>query len=626
MRKLIPLFIINFCFTAIVVAQTTRPAQTAQAKARFQKLIDSIRKAHPTGRPWAFGNKFIFAFNSYGVVNPFAPNSLFIYPVEDTNLWQVQFLAKVGDKRSFDSLAKTHPQLGKQVMLPNSKILLGVKLNPLLEKYRKGILKVAGKKYPRYSIPDGSEAKAIAVGINPGNIINYRYHVVLNDSAEIVPWSTPKLEQLYGTKAPYGLLGSFKYPGKQVLVEVVNVKDYAIRDGVLFDWTPEQPPAIISFSARAYNTTFSLNDTRRGYSKHIDKATGLPTDLKFPAKSIDEMTFRFDDHDGTTYMFGVYDTGNAGNQPIFYQQITGDELILRKNGFLNRPGKYNIVISSGSTPGALKVTIPFEIRPPLPHSADVTTTPSLFDYADPADDISDFGDAGSYAVILLALTGIGFGIYYLNNKNKLRKAERARAMAAMQLKSVRAQLNPHFMFNALTSIQNLMNQQNTEGANHYLSKFAGLTRQVLKTSGQELISLNDELQLITDYLEMEQLRFGFTYSIDVDPKINKPNTEIPTMLLQPFIENAAKHGVSALQNKGEIKVGIMKDDRNLVITIQDNGPGFAGVANPNGGHGLKLSGERIKLLNQLYKDQPISLKVNIKDPGAKVIITLTDWV
>ncbi len=197
-------------------------------------------------------------------------------------------------------------------------------------------------------------------------------------------------------------------------------------------------------------------------------------------------------------------------------------------------------------------------------------------------------------------------------------------MANIQLKSVRSQLNPHFMFNALTSIQNLMNHQDTAGANHYLSKFADLTRHVLNSSEQELISLEDELAIITDYLQMEQLRFGFRYDIHVDIKINKANTEIPAMLLQPFIENAAKHGVSKLQDKGEINVAIIKQDQDIVLIITDNGQGFNATAD-NKGFGLKLSNERIDLLNSIYKDQPIYLKTDSSTNGTKTTITLTNW-
>jgi len=618
MRKL-TLACITFLLTLNVAdAQTTSPAKYIT---RLKALVDSIRKTRPvTLYLPTFGNRFVFPGKISS--NPRGPMIIEdILSTQDNFLYMAANFAKMADPHFMDSLKKMKTAYSNMSVGPTSKIVLGVKLEAQLTNYRGGSVKAFGKDYARYTINNGTEAQAIAMGITPANVNEYKYHVVLNDSTEVVPWTTPKLEKQYGATAPYGALGKYKYPGKQVLIEVINQKDYSIRDGLLFDWRPEQAPVITSFSARAYSNLFSLNDNNRGYSKHIDAKTNLPTDLKFPAKSIDEMTFRFAEHEGKTYQFFVTNAGEK-KQTYFYQAVKGDEFILRGITIFNKPGKYQIVVAASTGQTIYKTVIPFEVTKALPGSIE---TKHYWDYAD-QNDLTDFGDAGTYAVIILVVVGIGFGIYYLDNQNKLRKAEQARAMAAMQLKSVRSQLNPHFMFNALTSIQNLMNQHDTEGANHYLSKFAGLTRQVLKTSGQELISLNDELQIITDYLEMEQLRFGFKYSIEVDSKINKPNTEIPAMLLQPFIENAAKHGVSALQSNGEIKVSIVKDGSNLIFTIQDNGPGFGGAANPDGGHGLKLSRERILLLNQLYKDQPIALQVNIKDPGAKIVITLTDWV
>ena len=208
----------------------------------------------------------------------------------------------------------------------------------------------------------------------------------------------------------------------------------------------------------------------------------------------------------------------------------------------------------------------------------------------------------------------------------MRNIKRQKETANLKLGSVRAQLNPHFMFNALTSIQNLMHQHDTAGANHYLSKFADLTRQVLNATTTELISLEDELRIIDDYLQIEQLRFGFAYNIDVDSAINKANTEVPGMLMQPFIENAAKHGVSNKLQNGTINITITKQQNNLVLAIADNGGGFDAQGNATTGFGLKIGRERIALLNQLYKDQQITMQINSDANGTKITILLSDWL
>ena len=119
----------------------------------------------------------------------------------------------------------------------------------------------------------------------------------------------------------------------------------------------------------------------------------------------------------------------------------------------------------------------------------------------------------------------------LSDERKLKQSIQENETVTLKLMAIRSQLNPHFMFNALTSIQGLMNRNDIPAANHYLSLFANLTRKVLNTSDQDLISLEDELKIQEDYLQMEQLRFGFQYNVKVGEDINIANTEIPAMLL-----------------------------------------------------------------------------------------------
>jgi LytS/YehU family sensor histidine kinase len=156
--------------------------------------------------------------------------------------------------------------------------------------------------------------------------------------------------------------------------------------------------------------------------------------------------------------------------------------------------------------------------------------------------------------------------------------------------------------------------------------FADLTRKVLNTSERELISMEDELKILEDYLQMEQLRFGFQYQIKVDNSINIANTDIPAMLLQPFVENAIKHGVATLQQKGMIQVLINKQENDLILSVTDNGQGFnqTVVQNNKTAFGLKLSKERIALLNLMYKDQPVALNIDPKTTGTTITIKLTN--
>ncbi|MCY1662558.1 sensor histidine kinase [Chryseobacterium sp. SL1] len=220
---------------------------------------------------------------------------------------------------------------------------------------------------------------------------------------------------------------------------------------------------------------------------------------------------------------------------------------------------------------------------------------------------------------------LGTSIAYLKRKNhrKLALSQRQKEISKIELNSIRSQLNPHFMFNALASIQNLMNTNKIDEANRYLGKFARLTRNVLNQ--KELISLYDEKMLLEDYLQMEQFRFGFTYSIDIDENLNLDNIEIPTMLLQPFVENAVKHGISEMEIEGKIEVSFVKKDHNLILKVKDNGNGFE-INQKYSGLGFQLSNNRISLLNDIYIANSFVLNINSGKQGTEISITLTNWI
>jgi two-component system LytT family sensor kinase len=230
-----------------------------------------------------------------------------------------------------------------------------------------------------------------------------------------------------------------------------------------------------------------------------------------------------------------------------------------------------------------------------------------------------------YTLIVALSIGLAFLVifYFIKkrNKKKLVENEQQKNIAKLKLNSIRSQLNPHFLFNALSGIQNLMNKNEIDNANKYLSKFARLTRNVL--DDKELISLSQEKTLLDDYLQMEQLRFGFKYEINLSEDLN--NIEIPSMLLQPFVENAVKHGVSQKATDGKIMITFVRQAKDLVLTVTDNGNGFDTEKKANG-LGLLLSGSRIALLNSIYKENRFTLVIQSTTNGTKVSLTLTDWL
>ena len=145
-----------------------------------------------------------------------------------------------------------------------------------------------------------------------------------------------------------------------------------------------------------------------------------------------------------------------------------------------------------------------------------------------------------------------------------------------KISALRAQMNPHFMFNALNTIQEFIVTNEREIASEYLADFADLMRKYLDQSRQEMISLNEEVETMQLYLSLEQLRFEqeFEFSIECSEKVNMSEERIPVMLLQPFVENAIRHGLLHLKGKKRLYLHIDSlEPGHLRITIEDNGIG-----------------------------------------------------
>ncbi|MBS2100175.1 histidine kinase [Carboxylicivirga linearis] len=221
-----------------------------------------------------------------------------------------------------------------------------------------------------------------------------------------------------------------------------------------------------------------------------------------------------------------------------------------------------------------------------------------------------------YSVLLVAL--LVFAIIVVASiaitRNIKRKEAMQRQKLEWQISAVRSQLNPHFLFNAMNSIQFLVNHNENKKANLFLSSFAKLMRKVLYQAEEEFTSLENELDTIQKYLELEHLRHKFTFHIEIDPAIDLYNTEIPVMLIQPFVENAILHGIAELKELGRIDVSITKINQNqLRICISDNGVGLSDKVNQSStqsnGKGMYLTQKRMDLIMQKYRKE-ITFEVN----------------
>ncbi|MGF7139202.1 tetratricopeptide repeat-containing sensor histidine kinase [Roseimarinus sediminis] len=173
------------------------------------------------------------------------------------------------------------------------------------------------------------------------------------------------------------------------------------------------------------------------------------------------------------------------------------------------------------------------------------------------------------AVILLVLL-----FMYLQFKR--RRAEDQLQVVENEQKLLRSQMNPHFIFNAVTAIQNYILSHSAREAINYLGGFAALMRQIIDGSSKELIDLESEKQLIENYLRLQQLRYPgkFTSRIIIDEQLVPDEVKIPPMLSQPFIENAIEHGFKSIDYEGKIEISYLLKGKNLHIAISDNGSGI----------------------------------------------------
>ncbi|MCB0630180.1 MAG: histidine kinase [Saprospiraceae bacterium] len=206
---------------------------------------------------------------------------------------------------------------------------------------------------------------------------------------------------------------------------------------------------------------------------------------------------------------------------------------------------------------------------------------------------------GGVAGTLLLLS-----LLYLWRRGHLEKLElRKRKLLELELKGIRSQMNPHFLFNAMGSIQNLIRTNKQEKADLYLSSFAGLMRRILRNSGEEFITLSEEIDTIEQYCNLEALRHPFVFEIEIDPDIDPHTTYIPAMILQPLVENAIVHGLLPKKGSKQLCIVISQQNMQLACKIIDNGIGIKAAEKQKTPHmqerksyGLALVSQRLALL------------------------------
>lgn len=227
-----------------------------------------------------------------------------------------------------------------------------------------------------------------------------------------------------------------------------------------------------------------------------------------------------------------------------------------------------------------------------------------------------------FSAILLIVILFVIINYWIARKHK--EEEINQVLLQLKLKALRAQMNPHFIFNVINSIQHFILHHNEEAAHRYLSKFSKLIRAILNNSEKNMVLLAEEIKALNLYLELEAMRFEnrFEYMIDVDKSIDINETMIPSMLIQPYVENAIKHGILGLKDRtGSVRITISRQDGMLKCTIGDNGVGRAvTLENKKSDYrsfGTSITQQRLAVITELYQNRLLEKVIDLYDSNGQ---------
>jgi two-component system, LytTR family, sensor kinase len=470
---------------------------------------------------------------------------------------------------------------------------------------------------------DSSNVYFITPGIHPSNAGLYEYRVLLNGKTVITPWTTVKQFtddnfQLNNFKKHSGFLGGYKTTwGNAIVAELRRTGSDSLVASSAVLWAETRPRLLQIYTAGDLEDLLGMLKTsynpytpeipsgdlvkwqKRYDSSQLDSVTGLPKKLVLQP--------------GETSLIFYLRSGVFKKNAIEYQLLKNDKVVINwqandnDNSFIRvkqlTHGGYRLLMRYSAQRHNV-TQYSFEIKP-----AWYETT--VFKLA-----------AG---FLLLAFVSVIYLSYRLiRQQRRIRAEEAKKQQLALELKAIHSQLNPHFIFNSLSSIQGLINTNDTRAANLYLSEFGSLMRNTLTGADNNFTTLANDISALDSYLKLEQLRFGFMYTITIDENIDTVETDVPFLLLQPIVENAVKHGVTGMQDNGLITLTFKRDHNNIMAIVQDNGNGLSDPLKT--GYGLKLTRDRIALLNQVMRGRWLDLAIENNVPGTVVTIKYINWL
>ncbi|HUM45936.1 MAG TPA: two-component regulator propeller domain-containing protein [Chitinophagales bacterium] len=242
------------------------------------------------------------------------------------------------------------------------------------------------------------------------------------------------------------------------------------------------------------------------------------------------------------------------------------------------------------------------------------------------------------AIVVLSLLVYGLYRYriHLIRKREAAKTEINKRIAELRLSALRTQMNPHFIFNSISSIQNLIALEKKNDSMDYIGKFSRLIRLILHQAENNSIALSEEVDMLELYLEMETLRFerSFSWKIEVEEALRNRDPEIPTMIIQPIVENAVIHGLLNKDEKGELLIRFILKETFMECIVEDDGVGRRAAEEIKKGKlfqhnsvATRVTGERLEILNKIF-DMPTAIQtIDLMDSagrpsGTRVVIDL----
>ena len=479
--------------------------------------------------------------------------------------------------------------------------------------YKLNIDTTLNEQTPLFFVYDTAGIYFLVPQLNEKNANDFEFTVLLNNKTIITPWmhiSRFTQASVGNLKAGSGMTGNYRAGiGQYLVAHLRNKAGQIISSRVIY--FKKSAPEIKSLSTSDNALVFSnlIASENRFDERQLDVGWHRQYTSNLSVSS-DKLKLSYNENN----VLIDINSKIYRKEALEYALFKGDKEIRKWDG-----NEYNnhYILLKNLDPGDYRVVIRFKRQ--RNSISELRFSISSVWYKTAA------FKAAILILLILAVVFFNFLSKFRNQKQVVRLLNKKAEQSAEELKNIHALLNPHFTFNALNSIQGLVNKRDVDAASKYLSSFGELLRETLRESKTDLIPVTKELENLKIYIGLEQLRYPFTYNLNIDRNLDLYSSTIPPFLLQPFVENAIKHGFSKMNGRGELNVNLDKNGDTMVIQIADNGPGFE-TALLKEGYGLSLSRKRIELVNREYGEELIKLHMESTSEGTLILLSFKNWL